>query len=199
MQFQQDWPKDKKLQLFQFFGEKLEKFRSTEHYAAPLEGSTIFLNRSSTCRMSMESYRVAELKYAIFSRTGRKTKKLQRLSLFPWTVFNPIQARLFLILWGQVAQCAPFWKPCSFCSNSLLLRFFWKLVQSLITWHTLVSMATMSSVFLRWLKAFFLQKPQTKDIVQMALFLVLNEGTNAKLDVCTYLRLTLNGNYVGWA
>ena len=40
MQFQQDWPKDKKLQLFNFLAENLEKFRSTELYGAPLEGLT---------------------------------------------------------------------------------------------------------------------------------------------------------------
>ena len=38
--------------------------------------------------MSMESYRLAGLKYAIFSRTGRKTKKLGRSKLFLWTVFK---------------------------------------------------------------------------------------------------------------
>ena len=37
--------------------------------------------------MSMESYQLAELKYAIFSRTGCNTKKLPR-SLFLWTVFK---------------------------------------------------------------------------------------------------------------
>ena len=36
----------------------------------------------------MESYQLAELKYAIFSRTGRKTKKLPRTKLFLWTVFK---------------------------------------------------------------------------------------------------------------
>ena len=36
----------------------------------------------------MESYRLAELKYAIFSRTGRKTKKLPRSKLFLWTVLK---------------------------------------------------------------------------------------------------------------
>ena len=36
----------------------------------------------------MESCRLAELKYAIFSRTGRKTKKLPRSKLFLWTVFK---------------------------------------------------------------------------------------------------------------
>ena len=35
----------------------------------------------------MESYRLAELQYAFFRRTGRKTKKLPRL-LFLWTVYK---------------------------------------------------------------------------------------------------------------
>ena len=82
MQFQQDWSKDKKITAFNFLAENLEKFRSTEHYGPPLEGSTIFLCRSSLGSMSMESYRLHELKYAIFSRTGRKTKKLPRSKLF---------------------------------------------------------------------------------------------------------------------
>ena len=68
--------------------ENLEKFRSNEHYGAALEGPTIFLCRRSTCRMSMESGRLAELKYAFFRRTGRKTKKLPRSKLFLWTVLK---------------------------------------------------------------------------------------------------------------
>ena len=53
MQFQHDWPKDKKITaLLIFLAENLEKFRSTELYGAPLEGSTIFLNRSSTCHVN---------------------------------------------------------------------------------------------------------------------------------------------------
>ena len=36
----------------------------------------------------MESYRLAELKYAIISRTGHKTKKLPRSKLFLWMVFK---------------------------------------------------------------------------------------------------------------
>ena len=67
---------------FKFLQENLEKFCSTELYDAPLEGSTIFLYRSSLGRMSMESCRLAELKYAIFSGTGRKTKKLWCSKLF---------------------------------------------------------------------------------------------------------------------
>ena len=46
---------------------------------------------------------------------------------------------------------------------------------------------------------FFLQKPQTKDTVQMAIVLVLNESSNNKIALYTYLRPTLNGYYVGWS
>ena len=78
MEFQQDWPKDEKITALSIFWWKTEKFRSAEHYGAPLEGSTIFLYRSSLGHMASKSCRLAELKYAIFSRTGRKTKKLRR-------------------------------------------------------------------------------------------------------------------------
>ena len=54
----------------------------------PLEGSTIFLCRSSLDSTAMESYGLAELKYAIFSRTGRKTKTLPRLKLFLLMAFK---------------------------------------------------------------------------------------------------------------
>ena len=33
----------------------------------------------------------------------------------------------------------------------------------------------------------------------MALFLVFIESANTKIAFCTYLKLTLNGNYLGWA
>ena len=82
MQFQQDWPKDKKITPLNFLAENLEKFRSTEHYGAPLEGSTIFLCRSSLDSTAMESCQLPELKYAIFSRAGPKTKTLPRSKLF---------------------------------------------------------------------------------------------------------------------
>ena len=43
MQFQQDWPKDKRITALSIFlFENLEKFRSTEHYGAALEGRQIF-------------------------------------------------------------------------------------------------------------------------------------------------------------
>ena len=58
--------------------ENFAKFCSTELHDAPLEGSTIFLYCSYLGHMSLESCRLAEWKYAIFSRTGCKTKKLLR-------------------------------------------------------------------------------------------------------------------------
>ena len=83
MQFQQDWPKDKKLQLFYFFlPENLEKFSSTKLYDAPPEGSTIFLYRSSTSHTSLDSSGLAELKYAFFSRTGCSTKNYGAQTFF---------------------------------------------------------------------------------------------------------------------
>ena len=82
MEFQKDCPKDKKYSSFNFLAENLEKFRSTEHYGVVLEGSTIFLCRSSLGCTSMESCRLPELEYAIFRRTGRKTKKITALEAF---------------------------------------------------------------------------------------------------------------------
>ena len=88
MEFQQDWPKDKKYSSFNFLAEYLEKFRSTELYGAALEGSTNFLSRSSLGSTSMESCQSADLKYAIFGRTGCKTKNLPRSKLFLSMVFK---------------------------------------------------------------------------------------------------------------
>ena len=77
VQFQHDWPKDKKIQLFIFLPQDLGKYRWTELYDAPLEGSTIFLYRSSLGHTSMESCRLAELKYAFFSRTGLSIRRVK--------------------------------------------------------------------------------------------------------------------------
>ena len=59
-------------------------------------------------------------------------------------------------------------------------------------------MATIVSV-LSWLKGIFVQKPQTKYTVQMTIVLVFNENANTKIVLYTYLRLTFNKTYVGWA
>ena len=89
IQFQHDWPKDENITAVLFFAWNLEKYCSTELYGAPLEGSTIFLYRSSTCsRALLDSCGLVELKYALFSRTGRNTKKLRRLKLFLSMVFK---------------------------------------------------------------------------------------------------------------
>ena len=46
---------------------------------------------------------------------------------------------------------------------------------------------------------YFQQKPSTKDTLQLAILLVFNESVNTQIALYTYLRLTLNENYVGWA
>ena len=73
---------------FNFWPENLENFRSTELNDVALEGSTIFLHRSSLGHTAFESSRIADLEYAIFRRTGRKTEKLPRWKLFLSTVFK---------------------------------------------------------------------------------------------------------------
>ena len=78
----------KKIKTLNFLAENLEIFRSTDHYGAALEGSTIFLYRNSLGSTAMKSCRLPELKYAIFSRTRRKTKKLQRSKLYLSMVFK---------------------------------------------------------------------------------------------------------------
>ena len=78
--------KRKKLQLF--FGLKTKKYRLSELYDAPLEGSTMSLYRSSTSLTPWDSSGLAELKHPFFSRTGRNTKKLRRSNLFQLTIFK---------------------------------------------------------------------------------------------------------------
>ena len=89
MEFQQDCQEDEKnYSSFIFLPENLDNFRSTKVYGAALGGSTIFLCRSSLGSTSMESCQLADLKYAIFSRTGCKTEKLPRSKLFLSMVFK---------------------------------------------------------------------------------------------------------------
>ena len=73
--------KDKKLR-------RSNLFPSTIFKHGLLEGSTIFLRRSSPSDASFDSSRLAELKYTIFSRTGSKIKKLRRSKLFLSMVFK---------------------------------------------------------------------------------------------------------------
>ena len=60
-------------------------------------------------------------------------------------------------------------------------------------------MATVLGVFKVAQNSIFLQKPLTKDTAQTALFLVIYESATAKIALCSYLKPTLNGNFVGWA
>ena len=102
-----DWPKDKKITaLLIFLPENLEKFRSTDLYDAPLEGSTIFLYRSSLGRTALEICRLTDLRYAIFSRTGRKTKKLWCSKLFLSKVFKhgPLEGSTILLQYSAITR-----------------------------------------------------------------------------------------------
>ena len=96
-----------KIKNYSFFlPENLEKFRSTEHYGAALEGSTIFLCRSSLGSTAMESCRLLELKYAILSRAGRKTKKLRRSKLFLSMAFKHrlLEGSTFLFQYSSMTR-----------------------------------------------------------------------------------------------
>ena len=106
MQFQQDWQKDKKMTALSIFWRKTETFCSTEQYGAALEGSTIFLCRSSLGSTAMESCRLPELKYAIFSRAGHKTKKLPRSKLFLSMVFKHglLEGSTFLFQYSSMTR-----------------------------------------------------------------------------------------------
>ena len=74
--------------LLLFLPENLEKYRWTELYDAPLEGSTIFLYRSSTSQTPLDSSGLTELKYAFCSRSGCNSKNLRRSNLFQLTTFK---------------------------------------------------------------------------------------------------------------
>ena len=89
-----------------FRPENLEKYHSTEHYGAPLEGSTIFLCRSSLGSTAMESCPLPELKYAIFSSTGRKNKKLPRSKLFLSMAFKHglLEGSTFLFQYSSITR-----------------------------------------------------------------------------------------------
>ena len=65
MQFQQDWPKERKITALLIFRRETEKFHSTELSGVPLEGSTIFLYRSSLGCKSLLISQLGRLKYAI--------------------------------------------------------------------------------------------------------------------------------------
>ena len=98
--------KIKNYSSFKFLHENLEKFRSTELYGALLEGSTIFLYRSSTSRTPLDSSGLAELKYAFFSRTGHNTKKLRRLNLSQLTILKHglLQGSTILLQYSSISR-----------------------------------------------------------------------------------------------
>ena len=127
MHFQHDWPKGKKnYSSFNFLPENLEKLRSTELYGAALEGSLIFQKRISSCRMAMESSWLAELKYTIFSTTGRKTTKLRRSKLFLWTVFKHGLREVWVLALYKCLSCVSLvgWRVFPFLFFIFFFYFF---------------------------------------------------------------------------
>ena len=80
MQFSKDRGQDDKDMAFETLGLKLRIFRSTSVKHSRLAGTTIFLQRSYTTRMALESSRLAELKHAI-SAVWDVRKKNLRLSI----------------------------------------------------------------------------------------------------------------------
>ena len=59
-------------------------------------------------RTPLESCRLAERKYAFFSRTGSKTKKLQPSNLFPLTIFKyRLLERLAFLFRYSYTSCTP--------------------------------------------------------------------------------------------
>ena len=96
--------KIKNYSSFKFLPENLEKFRLTGLSHAPLQGPTIFHYCSSTGRMLLKSYQLAELKYEIFSRTGRKTKKLRCSKLFLSMVSKLLEGSTFLFQYSSITR-----------------------------------------------------------------------------------------------
>ena len=56
--------------------------------------------------MSRESYRLAELKYAFFTRTGRNAKKLPHSKVFLWTVFKHglLEGSIILLQYSAITR-----------------------------------------------------------------------------------------------
>ena len=84
----------------------LKLFRLTVFKHGLLDGSTFLFQYSSTTPRLLESSRLAELKYAIFRSTGRKTKKLRRSKLFLSTVFKHglLEGSTFLIQYSSMTR-----------------------------------------------------------------------------------------------
>ena len=102
-----------------FLHENLEKIRPNELYHAPLEGSTTFLLRSSTTRTPLDSCRLAELKYAFFSWTGRNTKKLRRSNLCLLTIFKNelLEGSTFVFQDNYTSRCEQVWTDVDRCEK----------------------------------------------------------------------------------
>ena len=108
MQFQHDWPKDKKYSSFNFLAWKLRKISLEWALWCASRGIDNFSLSQSLGSTAMESCPLAESKYVIFSRAERKTKKLPRSKLFLSMAFKHglLQGSTFLSQYSCMT-CAP--------------------------------------------------------------------------------------------
>ena len=88
MQFQQDWPKDKKWQLFYFFGWKLRKISLDWALWCVFRGIDNFSKSQVQMLYVNGKLSISWVEIASFSKTGRNTKKSPLSKLFLWTVFK---------------------------------------------------------------------------------------------------------------
>ena len=76
--------KVKNFSFFNFLAENLEKFRSPERKSAPLEGSTIFLYRSSLGSTAMESCQLAVWNMQFSAGQDVRLKNYRARSFYRW-------------------------------------------------------------------------------------------------------------------
>ena len=115
---------------------------------------------------------------------------------------NPILAMLFSLFCSccQGAHCATSFENYVALVLAAYYQVFLKACRKLDHMTHLGFHGARFRCFSRWVKTlFFLQKPLTKDTVQMALFWIYNASAKAKIALCTYLKSTLSENFVGWA
>ena len=86
--FSRSGQKIKNYSSLKFLPENLRNFHSTERLSCASRGIDNFSLAQLHESRVMESSRLAELKYAFFSRTRRKIEKLRRSNVFPSTIFK---------------------------------------------------------------------------------------------------------------
>ena len=97
---------------------------------------------------------------------------------------------------GQGAHCAPFENHVSLVLTAYC-KVFLKACPKLDHMTHFGFHGNCLGVF-KVAQTLFSQKPLTKDTAEMALILAFNESVTAKIALCTYLKPTVNGDFVRW-